>query len=104
MWNFSLIRAITLVAQTAPFVVLRLLVYLGVAVAYLVATGGGAVVGFGFGNLSADPDTPAAGAFWGGLSGFGVVSAVLYLAREYILYLVKAAHITELRAAIVALE
>jgi len=96
MWNFSLIRAITLVAQTAPFVVLRLLVYLGVAVAYLVATGGGAVVGFGFGNLSADPDTPAAGAFWGGLSGFGVVSAVLYLAREYILYLVKAAHIAVL--------
>ena len=96
MWNFSLIRAIGLVVQTAPFVVLRLLVYLGIAVAYLVATGGGAAVGFGFGNLSADPDTPTAGAFWGGLGGFGVVSAVLYLAREYILYLVKAAHIAVL--------
>lgn len=96
MWNFSLTKAISLVAQTAPFVVLRLVVYLGVAVAYLVATGGGAAVGFGFGHLSADPDTPAAGAFWGGLGGFGIVSAVLYLVREYILYLVKAAHIAVL--------
>lgn len=96
MWNFSLIKAITLVAQTAPFVVLRLLVYLGIAVGYILATGGGAVVGYGFGNLSADPDTPTAGAVWGGLGGFGVLSAVLYLAREYILYLVKAAHIAVL--------
>jgi hypothetical protein len=96
MWDFSLIRAIALVGQTAPFVVLRLLVYLGVALGYIVATGTGAAVGFGFGNLSADPDTPAAGAFWGGLGGFGVVSAGLYLAREYILYLVKAAHIAVL--------
>jgi hypothetical protein len=96
MWNFSLMKAIGLVAQTAPFVVLRLLVYLGITLAYIAVTGTGAAVGFGFGNISSDPDTPFAGAFWGGLGGFGIVSAVLYLAREYILYLVKAAHIAVL--------
>ena len=36
------------------------------------------------------------GAFWGGMIGFGIVSAVLYWAREYLLYLVKAGHIAVL--------
>ena len=35
-------------------------------------------------------------AFWGGAIGFGLASFALYLAREYILYLVKAAHIAVL--------
>ncbi|HEU4774891.1 MAG TPA: hypothetical protein VFS82_10300 [Lysobacter sp.] len=38
----------------------------------------------------------ATGAFWGGLAGFGLTSAVLYWAREYLLYLVKAGHIAVL--------
>ena len=93
MWDFSLSKAIGAVIRTAPFVILRLVVYFGIGIAYLVTVGVGAVVGYGFGHLGSGPDAPAGGAFWGGAIGFGLTSAVLYLAREYILYLVKAAHI-----------
>lgn len=96
MWDFSFSRSVGAIARTFPFIVLRLLVYLAVAVAYVFATGTGAVMGYGFGHLGHSPDAPAGGAFWGGLVGFGLVSAVLYLAREYLLYLVKAGHIAVL--------
>lgn len=96
MWDFSFGRSVGMVLQTMPFIFLRLLVYLGVAVAYLFVTGIGAAVGFGFGHFAGGSEGPEGGAFWGGLIGFGVVSIALYLAREYILYLVKAAHIAVL--------
>ncbi|HWA88434.1 MAG TPA: hypothetical protein VG889_00250 [Rhizomicrobium sp.] len=96
MWDFSFGKAIGMVARTAPFVVLRLLVYFGIGFAYLVAVGAGGVIGYGFGHLGSSPDAPDTAAFWGGLIGFGLVSAILYFAREYILYLVKAAHIAVL--------
>ena len=96
MWDFSFSRSVGAILRTLPFIVLRLLVYLAIAIAYVFATGMGAAVGFGFGHIGHSPDAPAGGAFWGGLIGFGVVSAMLYLAREYLLYLVKAAHIAVL--------
>jgi hypothetical protein len=96
MWDFSFSRSVGAILRTMPFIVLRLLVYLAIAVAYVFAIGLGAGIGFGFGHLGHSPDAPAAGAGWGGLIGFGLVSAVLYLAREYLLYLVKAAHIAVL--------
>lgn len=96
MWDFSFARSIGMILRTLPFIVLRLIVYLGIAVAYVIAVGIGALLGFGFGHFSADTGAHAAGAFWGGLIGFGITSAVLYLAREYLLYLVKAAHIAVL--------
>lgn len=96
MWDFSFTRSIGMILRTLPFIVLRLIVYVGIAVAYVFTTGIGAVVGFGFGHLSTDSGAHATGAFWGGLIGFAVVSGVLYLAREYLLYLVKAAHIAVL--------
>ena len=96
MWDFSFGRAVGMVFSTMPFIVLRLLVYLGIGVAYLFATGAGAAVGFGFGHFAGGTEGPEGGAFWGGLIGFGIVSIALYLAREYILYLVKAAHIAVL--------
>jgi hypothetical protein len=96
MWDFSLSRAIGMAARTAPFVVLRMLVYFGIGFAYLVAVGAGGVIGYGFGSLGSSPDAGDGGAFWGGLVGFGLVSTALYFAREYILYLVKAAHIAVL--------
>jgi hypothetical protein len=96
MWDFSFSRAIGMVIKTLPFVILRMLVYFGIGFAYLTAVGAGALVGYGFGHIGSSPDAPAGGAFWGGLIGFGVTSAVLYLVREYILYLVKAAHIAVL--------
>ena len=96
MWDFSFTRSIGMILRTLPFIVLRLIVYVGIAVAYVLTTGIGAVVGFGFGHLSTDTGAHATGAFWGGAIGFGIVSSVLYLAREYLLYLVKAAHIAVL--------
>jgi len=96
MWDFSFGKAVGMVVRTMPFVVLRLLVYLGIGVAYLFAIGAGAVVGYGFGHFAGGSEGPEGGAFWGGLIGFGLVSAALYLAREYLLYLVKAAHIAVL--------
>jgi hypothetical protein len=96
MWDFSFTRSVGMILRTLPFVILRLAVYLGIAIAYVFATGTGALLGFGIGHFWRSPDAPAGGAFWGGLIGFGLTSAVLYLAREYLLYLVKAAHIAVL--------
>jgi hypothetical protein len=96
MWDFSLGRTIGAVMRTLPFIGLRMLVYFGVGAAYLLATGTGAGFGWGIGHFWADPDAPAGAAFWGGMAGFAIVSAALYLAREYVLYLVKAAHIAVL--------
>jgi hypothetical protein len=96
MWDFSFSKAVGMVMKTLPFVVLRLVVFVGIGFAYLLTVGAGAVVGYGFGHFAGGTEGPEGGAFWGGLIGFGIVSAVLYLVREYILYLVKAAHIAVL--------
>jgi len=96
MWDFSFSKAVAMVARTAPFVVLRLLVYFGIGLATIATVGMGALLGYGFGHLGSDPDSSGMGAFWGGAAGLGLTSAALYFAREYILYLVKAAHIAVL--------
>jgi hypothetical protein len=93
MWDFSIGRTLGLVARTYPFVLLRMLVYFGITFAYVVATGGGAAVGYGIGHIG---DDPAAFSVWGGIIGFGLVSAVLFWIREYILYIIKAGHIAVL--------
>ena len=90
MWDFSLGRTFSILMKTMPFVVFRLVVYLGIAIAYVVAVGTGAGIGYG---LTAFGDEPGRGAGLGGMIGFGIVSGVLYWLREYVLYLVKAGHI-----------
>jgi len=96
MWDFSFGKALAMVARTAPFVALRLAVYFGIALAYVLSAGAGGAIGHGLGRMGASIDSPDIGAFWGGAFGFGLTGAVLYFAREYILYLVKAAHIAVL--------
>lgn len=93
MWDFDLGRAFGAIVKTAPFIVFRLLVYVGIGFAYLIATGVGAGIGYG---LTYWADEPGAGAGIGGFIGFAVVAGILYWAREYILYLVKAGHIAVL--------
>jgi hypothetical protein len=93
MWDFEIGRSVSIMARTWPFIILRMVVYFGITLAYIVATGSGAGVGYGVGHISADPDGPLSFAFWGALVGFGVVSIALYWIREYILYIVKAGHI-----------
>lgn len=91
--DFNIGRIVGLLLRTLPFLFLRLLVYMGITLAYIAFTGGGAGIGWLFGKAAS---SGATGAFWGGLAGFGLTSAVLYWAREYLLYLVKAGHIAVL--------
>jgi hypothetical protein len=95
MWDFSIGRSFALMGKTLPFVLFRLVVYVGIAVAYVLATGVGAGVGFGVGSFWGE-DGQAGGVIWGGVLGFGLTAAVLYFLREYILYVVKAGHIAVL--------
>jgi hypothetical protein len=93
MWDFSVGRTLGLLAQTYPFILLRMLVYFGITSAYIVATGGGAAIGYGVGHVS---DDPAAFSVWGAVIGVGVVSIAVYWIREYLLYILKAGHIAVL--------
>jgi hypothetical protein len=95
MWDFSIGQALGLMGRTAPFVILRVLVYAGIAIAYVLVTGIGAGVGWGIGALG-DADFQGGTTVWGGVLGFGLTAGVLYFAREYILYIVKAGHIAVL--------
>ncbi|MBS7810232.1 hypothetical protein [Roseococcus pinisoli] len=95
MWDFSARRSLGLMVRTMPFVAFRLLVYAGITIAYVLATGLGAGLGFLIGAAgSAEFRAGATGI--GGLAGFGLVAAMLYFLREYLLYIVKAGHIAVL--------
>lgn len=95
MWNFSIAKSLRLMVQTMPFVLLRCVVYFGIALAYVLVTGTGAGIGWGIGGLG-DDGFQASATMWGGVAGFGLTAAVLYFLREYILYVVKAGHIAVL--------
>ncbi|MFC2993071.1 hypothetical protein [Halomonas tibetensis] len=95
MWDFKIGQALGLMLKTMPFILFRLAVYFGVALAYVLMTGAGAGVGWGIGGLG-DEGFRAASTFWGGVVGFGIVGAVMYVMREYLLYIVKAGHIAVL--------
>ena len=93
MKNFSISEVIGLLARTMPFLVFRFLIYFGITLAYVLVTGVGMGIGYFIGQIG---DDPGAFSVWGGLFGFGLVSAAVYLLREYLLYLVKAGHIAVL--------
>lgn len=92
MAQFSTRRSLDLLRKTAPFLLFRAAVYFGIAVAYVLATGTGAGIGWIFGAFG-DAETRASTTFWGGALGFGLTAGVLYFLREYTLYIVKAGHI-----------
>ncbi|MFT0850259.1 hypothetical protein VRY85_05690 [Achromobacter sp. F4_2707] len=92
MWDFSIGRSLSLMRQTLPFIALRCAVYFGIALAYVLMTGIGAGVGWGIGALGTE-NFQATAALFGGLAGLGLTAGILYLLREYILYVVKAGHI-----------
>lgn len=95
MWDFSIARSLGLMGKTMPFIALRVVVYFGIAAAYVIVTGAGAGVGWGVGAFG-DDEFRATSIFWGGTAGFGLTAGVLYFLREYILYIVKAGHIAVL--------
>ena len=46
MWDFNAGQALGLMRRTAPFVVFRMVVYFGIAVAFVLMTGTGAGIGW----------------------------------------------------------
>lgn len=90
--NFSIGESFRLMRETWPFLVFRAAVYGGIALAYVLATGTGAGIGWTVGLFGSDAFRAGAAA-WGGVFGFAALAAVLYLLREYTLYLVKAGHV-----------
>ncbi|MBE7734084.1 hypothetical protein [Devosia faecipullorum] len=95
MWDFSIGNALAMMVRTMPFLVLRMAIYFGIAVGYVLVTGIGAGVGYGIGGFG-DDGFQASATLWGGATGFGVFGIAMYWAREYILYIVKAGHIAVL--------
>lgn len=92
MWDFSMSTALGLMRKTMPYLLFRIAVYFGIAAAYVIVTGTGAGIGYGVGGFG-DTDFQTSTTVWGGVIGFGVTAGVLYLMREYLLYIVKAGHI-----------
>ncbi|MEO8756380.1 MAG: hypothetical protein ABI398_01325 [Devosia sp.] len=92
MWDFSISRTLGLMGQTLPFIVFRIIVYFGIAVAYVLVTGVGVGVGWGVGAFGG-PDFRVGSMAWGGIIGFGLTAGTIFFLREYILYIVKAGHI-----------
>src|SRR6218665_3960266 len=90
MWDFSMARALVMMGATLPFIVFRIVVYAGITIAFMLATGVGVGVGWGIGAVLRDD---GGSMVWGGVIGFGLVGGVLYFLREYLLYMVKAGHI-----------
>ncbi|MEP3278472.1 MAG: hypothetical protein ABJN26_14325 [Stappiaceae bacterium] len=92
-WDFNLNSAMAAMVKTAPFIVLRMLVYFGIALLYVFAVGTGGAIGYGFTSFSGGEGS---GSLYGGIIGFAGASGILYWIREYILYIVKAGHIAVL--------
>ena len=92
MSDFSFSTSVVVMRKTAPFLLFRMVVYFGIAVAWILATGTGAGIGWGVGAMG-DSDFQASSTIWGGLGGFGLAGAALFFLRDYILYMVKAGHI-----------
>ena len=92
MWDFSVGKSVAIMLRTWPFILFRMIVYFGITLAYVAATGIGAGMGWGVGHIFADGG-PEGTAFYGGVVGFGLATIVVYWVREYILYVLKAGHI-----------
>ena len=90
MWDFSIGKTIGILLKTMPFIVTRMVIYFVITLAFILATGTGAGIGYGVGSLS---DSPESFAVWGGIFGMGLVGTAVYWAREWLLYMVKTAHI-----------
>ena len=93
MFDFNTGQVFRLLLRTLPFFALRIAVYMGITLTYVIAVGIGGGIGMLAGKIGGGA---GAGGAWGALIGFGIVSGVLYWAREYLLYLVKAGHIAVL--------
>ncbi|MBB3770834.1 hypothetical protein FHS55_001429 [Angulomicrobium tetraedrale] len=97
MWDFSIGTTFGLVARTWPFVLLRLAVYAASVLAIIAGTGLGAGVGWSLGRLFGH-DESLFGAMIGGVGGLSLMLGLLWWVRQYVVYLVKAAHVAAMDA------
>lgn len=93
MWDFSLGTTLTLLMRTWPFLALRFLVFGGIAILFLAVTGSGALIGYGVGTAFYDQVSGYQFGIFGTIGGFVFAGLIFRLIRQYILYMVKAAHI-----------
>lgn len=92
MWDFRFSMALRLMMRTAPYVLIRIVVYFGIAAAIVLLSSAGARIGYGIGSFG-DDEFRASAAVWGSI---GLTAGVLFFLREYILYVAKAQHIAVL--------
>ena len=93
MKDFNFGEVLGLMMKTAPFLIFRFIIYFGITLCFVLITGVGAGIGYGIGTIAGNAP---GGGMWGGLAGFGLAAAIMYLIREYLLYIVKAGHIAVL--------
>src|SRR5258707_6094297 len=64
MWDFDIGHALALMGRTLPFILLRIAVYAGIAIAYVLATGMGAGLGWAIGGVGG-PQVQGSPPGWG---------------------------------------
>jgi hypothetical protein len=90
MWDFSLLAATRSIETSMPFVLYRLLVYLGVGLAYLLGTLAGAGTLIAFASFSANP---IAVANFGGILSFIGIALLVHQLRGLLFFGVKAGNL-----------
>jgi hypothetical protein len=95
MLNLNLLAATRTIEKTMPFMLYRLLLCLGIGLAFLLAALAGAGTVIGFSSFSRNP---AAFAGIGAAAGFAACGFALYRLRAAWLYAVKASHLALLAA------
>ena len=84
MWDFDIGRALVLIGRSLPFILLRIALYAGIAIAYVLATGMGAGLGWAIGGVGGH-QVQGSAAVWGAVIGFGLVGVILYWLSAYII-------------------
>lgn len=95
MWDFSILFSITLMLRTLPFLILRMLVSVVSAVAIALGVWAGIGLMNYLGGLAILPETKKAIVI-GALFGLVAAAWLAKMARRWVLYLIKAAHIAVL--------
>lgn len=91
MASYSIRQSLGILGRTWPFILLRLIV---VAISTMIALafiGACSAAGYKIGGVAAESALP--GAVFGAFCGFIAYCFILYALREYVFYLLKAAHI-----------
>jgi len=90
MWDFNLLAATRSIEASKPFLLYRLMVYLGVGLAFLLSALAGAGTAIAFASFSTNPSALAS---LGAILGFAGCGFFLYKQRAGLFFNVKAGHL-----------